>query len=74
MNQWRFEDRYGNPIYMTEERWEHILESRPELEPHFDKFVATIKDGKRKQDPLIPNKYRYFRDFSELLPDNSHIY
>ena len=46
----------GNTIYFTEERWQHILESRPELEPFFDQFLDTLCKGRRHQDPLIPNK------------------
>ncbi|MCX6584747.1 MAG: hypothetical protein NT166_31630 [Candidatus Aminicenantes bacterium] len=33
MKKWTVHDRYGNEIYLTEERWCHILEARPELEP-----------------------------------------
>ena len=35
MSKWTVQDRYGNAIYCTEERWQHILTSRPELEPFF---------------------------------------
>jgi len=66
-------DRFGNTIYFTEERWQHILDSRPELEPHLDKFFETLRIGHRKQDPLISNKYRYFMRFDDLLPENNHI-
>ena len=73
MKKWTVQDRYGNTIYLTEERWRHILESRPELEPLFDKFIETIRTGRRKQDGLIPNEYRYMKQFEELLPENNHI-
>lgn len=73
MHKWTLRDRYGNTIYFTEERWQHILESRPELEPHFDKLLETLRTGRRRQDALIPNKYRYYRRFDELLPENNHI-
>jgi hypothetical protein len=73
MQKWVIQDRYGNAIYFTEERWHHILESRPELEPYFDLFVETLRTGRREQDPLIPNEYRYIKHFDELLPDNSHL-
>jgi len=43
MHQWTVQDRYGNTIYLTEERWQHILESRPELEAHLDKFLETLR-------------------------------
>lgn len=41
---WTVQDRFGNAIYLTEERWRHILESRPELEPHFDRFLETLRE------------------------------
>ncbi len=73
MKKWTIQDRYGNTIYFTKERWDHILESRPELEPLFDKFLETVRTGHRKQDALIPNEYRYFKQFDELLPKNNHL-
>jgi hypothetical protein len=73
MRKWTVQDRYGNSIYFTEERWYHILESRPELEPYFDLFLETLRTGRRQQDPLIPNEYRYYKRFDELLPANSHL-
>ena len=73
MAKWTVQDRYGNILYFTEERWQHILESRPELEPYFDQFLETLRTGRRKQDPLIPNEYRYCKYFNELLPENNHL-
>ena len=58
---------------MTEERWEHILGSRPELEPYFVQFLETLRTGRRTQDPLIPNEYHYYKRFDALLPDNNHL-
>lgn len=73
MRKWTVQDRYGNTIYFTEERWQHILESRPELEPYLDMFLETLLIGRRNQDPLIPNEYRYYKRFDELLPENNHV-
>jgi hypothetical protein len=73
MHKWMVQDRYGNIIYFTEERWQHILESRPEFEPYHALFLETLRAGRRQQDPLIPNEYRYYKRFDELLPDNSHL-
>lgn len=73
MRKWTVQDRYGNTIYLTEERWHHILESRPELEALFDQFIETIRTGKRKQDALIPNEYFYYKQFNELLPENNYL-
>ncbi len=73
MRKWTVQDRFDNTIYLTEERWQHILESRPELRQHFDRLLETLRTGHRKQDPLIPNKYRYYKRFDELLPENNHL-
>ena len=70
---WTVQDRYGNTLYLTVERWQHILESRPELKPHFDPLLDTLRTGDRKQDPLIPNKYRYSKRCDALLPENTHL-
>jgi hypothetical protein len=58
---------------LTEERWQHILKSRPELEPFLDGFLDTLHTGRRTQDSLIPNEYRYYKRFDELLPENNHL-
>lgn len=73
MKKWTVQDRYGNAIYFTEERWQHILESRPELEPYFELFLEAIRTGRRKQDVLLPNEYRYVKQFDELKPGNNHL-
>lgn len=73
MKKWIVIDRYGNEIYLTHERWHHILEARPELEPFLDEFLDTIRTGHRKQDTLIQNEYRYFKQFETLLPENNHL-
>jgi hypothetical protein len=64
---WRVCDRYGNEICLTQERWEHIIDpfNYPEM--------VTVKTGKRKQDSLIPQKYRYAMAFDNLAEDNTHI-
>lgn len=71
MQRWTVRDRYGNTIYLTEERWQHILASRPEMEPHFELFLDTLRTGRRQQDSLIANEYRYFKRHAELLPGNN---
>lgn len=72
---WTIHDRYGNSIYLTNERWEHITESinHPEMVNYEEHLKATIQRGKRKQDPLNPQKYRYTMAFGDLVEDNTHI-
>ncbi len=70
---WTVQDRRGNEIYLTEERWQHILESRPGVEPFLDEFLETIRTGRRRQDALLPNKFFYYKHFDALLPENNHV-
>ena len=43
------------------------------LEPYSEQFLETIRKGRRKQDGLLPNEYRYYKQFNELNPDNNHL-
>lgn len=45
MKKWIVQDRYGNEIYLTEERWHHILEARPEMEPFYRKVPGNDTHG-----------------------------
>jgi len=60
------QDRNGNPVYLTDERWEHILEEHFELEEHRAEVISTVRSGKRTQDPLIPSKFYYNKKFPHL--------
>jgi len=72
---WTIKDKYGNSVYLTQERWEHIIESinHPEIKNYEAELQATIKTGAHKQDTLNPQKYRYSKEFSALPADNTHI-
>ena len=72
---WSVYDRYSNNIYITQERWEHIIdpENHPEMEDYEDKLKETIRSGRRTQDPLNPQKYRYTKAFDDLPFGNTHI-
>jgi hypothetical protein len=72
---WTTRDRQGNLIYLTEERWEHIVDpdNHPEMEECEDKLEETIRFGRRSQDRLNPQKYRYSLAFDDLAADNTHI-
>jgi hypothetical protein len=72
---WTIRDRYGNEIYLTEERWNHIVEdsNHPELEAYEDYIQDVIQLGRRKQDTLNPQKYRYSKEYPDLIEDNTHI-
>lgn len=72
---WTVRDRFGNEIYITNERWEHITNSinHPEMADFEEELMETIKRGARRQDPLNPRKYRYVGAFNNLAQDNTHI-
>jgi hypothetical protein len=72
---WMVKDKYDNTIYLTQERWEHIIESinHPEMQDYEQELQETIKKGARKQDPINPQKYRYTRAFDNLPMGNTHI-
>jgi hypothetical protein len=72
---WNEHDRDGNDVYLTEERWEHITEpaNHPEMLTYEDELRQTIRAGRRKQDALNPQKYRYQKAFDNLAEFNTHI-
>ena len=72
---WIEQDRYGNRIYLTEERWEHITNAmnHPEMSDYEDELRETIRLGSRKQETLNPQKFRYSPAFDDLTANNTHI-
>lgn len=70
---WTIQDREGNVIYLTEERWSHIIENHPEIESFEQEIKVTLQRGKRRQEPLNQRKYRYVMPFSDLPEDYTHI-
>jgi len=65
---WVIHDRDGHPVYLTEERWHHIIEvnNHPEMADYEDHLKRTIQSGRRRQEPLNPRKYRYTQLFDDL--------
>jgi hypothetical protein len=57
---WTVQDRYGNAVYLTHERWHHIIEvmNHPEMALYEECLKETIQLGQRRQDSLNPQKYR----------------
>lgn len=72
---WTQLDRLGNEIYLTDERWAHIVDpdNHPEVAPFLDPVRQTVQLGRRQQDAYDPNSFQYFRAFSDLPGNNSHI-
>lgn len=73
MQRWVVQDRYGNEIYMTQERWQHIISKHRELVGHLDDLLNTLKQGRRKQERRDPQRYRYHFPCNTLLYDNNRV-
>lgn len=73
MHRWIVEDRHGNEIYLTEERWEHILRRHDEPTGRLDDLLDTLRYGQRRQESLEPQKYRYRRTYDDLRYGFNHI-
>ena len=72
---WTVHDRSGREIYLTFERWEHIIEphNHPEMSAYEEQLKETLRSGVRQQDSLNPLKYRYIKAFTDLVQDNTHL-
>jgi len=72
---WVIHDRDGNPIYLTQERWQHIIdaENHPEMEDFEELLKITLRRGSRRQEPLNSRKYRYVDPFNNLPDGSNHI-
>jgi hypothetical protein len=72
---WIVQDRDGNPIYLTEERWQHIIanENHPEMAAFEELLKTAIRQGRRKQEPLNARKYRYALAINELPDGSNHV-
>jgi len=66
-------DRWGNIVYLTEERWQHILETHDEMLGYRTHLLETIRRGRRKQDRLDPGKYQYSMGFDDLPIGFTHV-
>ena len=47
--------------------------NHPELADYEDHLKATIQQGRRRQEPLNPRKYRYVRPFDDLPVGFNHV-
>jgi len=67
MKRWTVTDRQGRKIYLTQERWDHILSKHPELEGRLEDVLATIRLGRRKSSKRDPQTFLYSRRNEDLL-------
>lgn len=70
---WKVTDRWKNEIVLTAERWKHIVDHHWELKGRLDDILKTIRAGKRKQEVLNPQKFKYFYPFDDLPHNYTHI-
>ena len=70
---WKVIDRWKNEIVLTQERWEHIVDHHWELEGCLNDVLKTIRVGKRKQEILDPQKFKYSCSFDDLPHNYTHI-
>jgi hypothetical protein len=72
---WTIKDRDGNAIYLTGERWSHISGplNHPEMADYEEHLKRPLREGRRKQEPLKPRKYRYTHAFNDLPGAMTHI-
>lgn len=75
VKRWTIYDREGNAIYLTEERWAHVIDplNHSEMAEYEDHLKTTIRKGRRRQEPLNPRKYRYVHLFDDLPDGMNHI-
>lgn len=73
MKKWTVRDRQGNQIYLTKERWQHILERHDELVGLHQELLNTLRWGQRRQETLDPNRYRYHRACDALPLEFNHL-
>ena len=72
---WTVRDRYGNEVYLTHERWEHIIdpENHENMAGCEANLLTTIEHGRRRQDADEPAKYHYQMAFRGLPFPFTHI-
>lgn len=66
-------DKFGNQIYITDERWEHIHKRHPETIGYEKQIVKKIRTGDRSQLPLEPDVFKYKKSFDHLPEPHSQI-
>ena len=59
MNRWTVKDRQNREVYMTRERWEHIITKHSELRGRREEVLRTVREGKRRQTKRDPQTYCY---------------
>ncbi len=66
-------DGLGHEIYLTDERWQHIVDEHPEMEGCEDQLLDTVRLGRRFQDSVRPDVFLYHRDYVDLPHGNTTV-
>ena len=66
-------ERFGNEIYLTDERWAHIIKTHDEMRQYREHVSETLRTGKPSQDVFDPSKYKYVKEFLDLLDEFTHV-
>lgn len=67
------QDWQGHTIYLTWERWQHVLDHPGMDEGLLEPVLETLRKGRRKQDTYDPAKYKYLYKFPDLPMLYTHI-
>jgi hypothetical protein len=66
-------DKWGNEIYLTDERWAHIVETHDDMMDYRRQVLMTVRTGQRRQDAFDPTKYKYSKRFRNLPEKFTHL-
>lgn len=66
-------DKWGHEIYLTDERWRHIVFRHPDMDGRKEQVLVTLKNGSREENPIGSSKYIYSKKFKHLRPGKKRI-
>jgi len=67
------QDQYGNTVYLTDERWAHIVKRHALLKDRKSDVLKTVRAGKRRQDAAHLDTFSYLKAFANLPFGYTHI-
>jgi len=67
------QDKYGQTIYLIDERWSHIVRRHSVLKNFKPELLKTIRVGKRNQDVLHLDQFFYRHAIGNLPFGYTHI-
>ncbi len=66
-------DKWNHEIYLTDERWQHIIVRHPEMIGCRAQLLLTLQNGDRKEKPFGSSKYYYQKKFRHLRSGKTRI-